>query len=564
MIKTRIIPLGGLRENGKNMYVVENGEDLFVLDCGLLYPEGEMFGIDAIIPDFSYLQENKDRIAGVFLSHGHEDAIGALPYFLDSFQAPIFGTELTIEMAKLFVKNSGLATNFSDYHVVDEHTEIEFNDTVISFFKVTHTIPDSVGISLKTNDGNVVYTGNFKFDQTASEMYRTNLNRISNIGSEGVLVLLSDSADADSPIENVSELRIAEEVQDTFQNTDGRIIVAAVASNILRIQQVLDAAHKSDKKVFITGTKLVEIVEIALKLNKLTLPDEDIIVPVDQIEKYDDARIVVLETGTTGEPIKELNKMASGRHPQVNIKEGDLIYIVTSPSTAMEVTVADTENQIYRAGGTVKQITDNLKASGHGTPNDLKLMINLLQPKYFIPVQGEYKLLIAHAELANQVGIPFKNIFTLSNGDILEYDGKRMHASGHIPAGNVLVDGIGIGDIGNIVLRDRRLLSEDGIFIAVVTIDRRNGKIAADPKIVTRGFVFVKESINLIDESTKIVKEIVEEHIAKKDFDWGNLKQDMRDVLGKFLFNETKRRPIILPVIMEVSANKHRKNRNRK
>src|SRR5699024_8504851 len=394
------------------------------------------------------LKKNKDRIAGVFLTHGHEDAIGALPYFLDEFEAPVFGTELTIALAKLFVKNTGLDPDFSDYHVVDENTEIEFNGVVFSFFKVTHSIPDAVGISIKTSEGNIVYTGNFKFDQSARTMYQTDLSKIAKIGNEGVLALLSDSVEAESPFENVSDLKVAEEVLDTFQNTEGRIIVTAVASNILRIQQVLDAAHRAGRKVFISGKNLEEIVQIALELEKLTLPNEELIVPIDEIEKYVDAEIIILETGTTGEPIKTLNKMATGRHSQVNIKEGDLVYIVTSPSTSMEVTVAEAENQIYRAGGSVKQITDNLKASGHGTPNDLKLLINLLKPTYFMPVQGEYRLLAAHAELAHEVGIPYNHIFILSNGDVLEYDGKRMHAAGHVDAGNTLVDGIGIGDIG--------------------------------------------------------------------------------------------------------------------
>lgn len=561
MTKIKIVPLGGLRENGKNMYVVEVGEDLFVLDCGLLYPEGEMFGIDAVIPDFNYLASNRDRLAGVFLTHGHEDSIGALPYFLDSFEAPVFGTELTIELAKLFVKDVGLNPSFSDYHVVDEHTQIEFHDTIVSFFKVTHSIPDAVGISIKTKDGNIVYTGNFKFDQSARPMYQTDLSKIAEIGNEGVLALLSDSAEAESPFENVSELYVAEEVLDTFQNTEGRIIIAAVASNILRIQQVLDAAHRAKRKVFISGKKLVEIVQVALKMGKLTMPTEDLMGNMDELEKYDDSDIVILETGTTGEPIKTLNKMATGRHDQVNIKEGDLVYIVTSPSTSMEVSVAEAENQIYRAGGRVKQITDNLKASGHGTPNDLKLMINLLKPTYFIPVQGEYRSLAAHAKLAHETGMSYNNIFILGNGDVVEYNDNRMRATGHVEAGNTLIDGIGIGDIGNIVLRDRRLLSEDGIFIAVVTIDRRKGKIVSGPRVVTRGFVFVKESIELIEQTNEIIKQVVEENLAKKEFDWSTLKQEMRDALGKFLFNETKRRPIILPVIMEVSANKRRRRK---
>ncbi|GAA0352340.1 ribonuclease J [Alkalibacterium iburiense] len=556
MSNIKIIPLGGVRENGKNLYVIESGEELFVLDCGLMYPEDELFGIDAIIPDFTYLEENKDRIAGVFLTHGHEDAIGALPYFLDSFNVPVFGSELTIGLAKLFVEESNVRPDFDDYHVIDEKTEIDFNGTTIKFFRTTHTIPDSMGIAVHTEKGHIVYTGNFKFDQSAQTIYSTDLSQIADLGKEGVLALLSDSGDAESPVENVSEKRVQEEVQDIFQNTSSRIIVAAVASNILRIQQILNAAHASDRKVFITGKNLEAILETAMELNKLTLPDDNLIVPVENIHKYEDEQVLVLETGTAGEPIKTLNRMAVGSHEQVNIKEGDLVFIATSPSISMEVTVAETENLIYRAGATVTSLSSHLKASGHATPNDLQLMINLLKPDYFIPIQGEYRMLSAHANLANETGIPYQNIFILSNGDVVSYEKNRLLQSGQVSADNTLIDGIGIGDIGNIVLRDRRLLSEDGIFVAVVTIDRKKKKIVSNPHIVTRGFVFVKESQDLINESNKIVKKIVEKNLEHNDFDWGSIKQEIRDALNNHLFKKTKRRPIILPVIMEVNQNR--------
>lgn len=553
MSNIKIIPLGGVRENGKNMYVVESGDDLFILDCGLMYPEDQLYGIDAVIPDFSYLEDNRDRIAGVFLTHGHEDAIGALPYFLDEFDVPVFGSELTIALAKLFVNESALDSNFDDYHVIDEHTEIDFNGTSVRFFRTTHTIPDSMGIAVHTEEGNIVYTGNFKFDQSAKGDYKTDLSQISDLGKEGVLALLSDSSEAESIVENVSDRRVQEEVLDTFQNANGRIIVAAVASNILRIQQVLNAAHHSGRKVFITGRNLEAIIETAMDLDKLTLPDDELIVPVNKIDKFDENEIVILETGSAGEPIKTLNRMASGSHGQVNIQEGDLVFIATSPSIAMEVMVAETENLIYRAGGTVKQISDNLKASGHATPNDLQLMINLLQPEYFIPIQGEYRMLAAHADLANEAGLPYQNIFILGNGDVVKYDKGKMLQGGQVPADNTLIDGIGIGDIGNIVLRDRRLLSEDGIFVAVVTIDRKKQTIVSGPHIVTRGFVFVKESQQLIKESNDIMRKVVRKNLEHNDFDWGSIKSDIRDELGNYLFKQTKRRPIILPVIMEVN-----------
>lgn len=553
MSSIKIIALGGVRENGKSLYAVEVDEDIFVLDCGLVYPEDELLGIDVVIPDFTYLEENKERIAGVFLTHGHADAVGALPYFLKKIKAPVFGTKLTIELAKYYVESSNLVKNFNDYHVITENTEIDFESVTVKFFKTTHTIPDSVAIVLKTTEGNIVYTGDFKFDQSAAVEYQTNFGRITDIGEDYVLALLSDSSDAESHIENVSDRRIEEGMVDTFRNANGRIIVACVASNILRIQQVFNAAYESGRKIFLTGTDLEKIVDIALRLHKLTVPAKDLIVSQAQMKKLSDEELVILETGNAGEPIKALQRMAQGRHRQVNLHQGDLVYIATTPSTAMETAIARTKDMIYRAEAEVFEMANSLKASGHATPNDLKLMMNLLQPTFFIPIQGEYRNLLAHAELAHELGIPYKNIFIPGKGDVIEIKDGHMSASGQVPAGNVLVDGIGVGDIGNIVLKDRKILSEDGIFIAVVTISRRLGKILSGPQIVSRGFVYMKTSEELLQESQKIVTEVVEENLVSEDFEWPRLKQEVRDALGRYLFEKTKRRPVILPIIMEAS-----------
>lgn len=556
MSNLKIIPLGGVRENARNMYVIEVDDAIFVLDCGLAYPENQLYGIDAVIPDFTYLEKNADKIAGVFLTHGHEDAIGALPYFLDKFNVPVFGSELTISLAKWYVEEAGLDIQFDDYHAIDEEVEIDFDGTVVRFFRTTHTIPDSMGIAIRTDEGNIVYTGNFKFDQTATGDYKTEYGQISEIGREGVLALLSDSMEAESITENVPESDIQAEVFKTFQETKSRIIVVAVASNIMRIQQVLNAASRFGRKIFISGRHVESIMQIALDLNKLTLPDKDLFVSIDKINDYEDEEVVVLETGGAGEPIQTLDEMARGLHNQVNIKKGDLVYIVTSPSSAMEINVAKTENQVYRAGGTVKSITDNLKASGHATPTDLQWMINLLNPTYFIPVQGEYRMLAAHGDLAHQTGIPYRDIFILSNGDVLEYSDGTMRQTGQVSAENTLIDGIGIGDVGNIVLRDRRILADDGIFVSVCTINRQQKKLISGPYTVTRGFVFAKESQELIDEGNKIVAKVVNDTIQDKKFSWNTLKSNVRDELGSYLFKETKRRPIILPVIMEVKQNR--------
>ncbi|WP_018658888.1 ribonuclease J [Allofustis seminis] len=552
MSKIKIIPLGGVRENAKNMYVIEIDDAIFVLDCGLLYPE-EMFGIDAVIPDFTYLEENQDKIAGVFLSHGHEDSIGALPYFLERFEVPVFGSELTIALAKMYVEEAKLDYEFDDYHVVDEEMEIDFGTATIRFFRVTHTIPDSMGIAVKTDAGHIVYTGNFKFDNSASGDYTTDYAEIVQIGKEGVLALLSDSLGAASLEENVSDVRVQEEVFNTFKNTENRLIVAAVASNMLRIQQVINAASHFGRKIFIAGKRMESILAIALKLNKLTVPDKDLFVPMSEINKYKDNQIVILETGSLGEPLDTLRKMSEGRHPQITIKEGDLVYIVTSPSTAMEIYAAEARNSIYRAGGTVKALSSQVKASGHGTPKDLQLMINLLKPKYLIPVQGQYRMLVAHSDLAHLTGMRYENIFIVSNGEVLIYENGKMMRAGEVSATDTLIDGIGVGDIGNVVLRDRRLLSEDGIFVAVLTIDRKKKKIIAGPHIVTRGFVFVRESQSLLDEASGIVTKIMNKQLEKNDFEWGELKAEIRKELLAYLSQKTGRRPIVLPVIMEIN-----------
>ncbi|HPI99941.1 MAG TPA: ribonuclease J [Enterococcus sp.] len=559
MSEIKIIPLSGVRENGKSLYIAEVGEDIFVLDCGLRYPENELLGIDTVIPDFTYLEDNAERVAGVFLTHGHADAIGALPYFLEKIQAPVFATKLTIELAKLTVQRYEPTKKFKEFHVIDVHSEIDFGSATVSFFSTTHSIPDSVGISLKTPAGNIVYTGDFKFDQAAVPMYQTDFARLAEIGKEGVLALLSTSSNAENPATVASEAQIADEVYDTIRYWEGRIIVACVASNLQRVQQVMDAAYRSGRKVALTGQDFGKIIRTAMKLGKLEIPDEAILITQKEMKNYDDNQLVILETGRMGEPIKALQRMASGAHRTLRIKEGDLVYITTTPTIAMETFVAKTEDIIYRAGATVKNISDNLRVSGHASPNDLQLMLNLMKPKYFIPVQGEYRLLSAHANLAQEVGLPLNRIFITARGDVLEYDNGELTTAGSVPAENVMVDGIGVGDIGNIVLKDRKVLSEDGIFVAVVTINRREKRIVSKPQITSRGFVYVKASRDLIREGGEMVEQIVDKHLHEDDFEWSKLKQDIRDQLSRYLFEQTKRRPVILPVIMEASQRNRRR-----
>ena len=548
----KLITLGGVRENGKNLYVAEVDDSIFVLDAGLKYPENEQLGVDVVIPNMDYLFENKDRIAGVFLTHGHADAIGALPYLLAEAKVPVFGSELTIELAKLFVKNNDAVKKFNDFHVIDENTEIEFGETVVSFFRTTHSIPESLGIVVKTREGNIVYTGDFKFDQSASESYATDFGRLAEIGREGVLALLSDSANADSTVQVASESEVGREITDTISDWDGRVIVAAVASNLSRIQQVFEAAAETGRRVVLTGFDIENIVRTAIRLKKLSLADERLLIKPKEMSKFEDHELIILETGRMGEPINGLRKMSIGRHRYVEIKDGDLVYIVTTPSIAKEAVVARVENMIYQAGGVVKLITQNLRVSGHANARDLQLMINLLQPKYLFPIQGEYRGLDAHAKAAMEVGILPENILIPKRGSIMAYEKGDFVPAGAVPAGDVMIDGNAIGDVGNIVLRDRKVLSEDGIFIVALTVNRKEKKIISKAKVHTRGFVYVKKSRDILRESTDLINKTVEEYLAQESFDWGELKGTVRDSLAKFLFEQTKRRPAILPVVMEV------------
>ena len=552
MSNIKLIALGGVRENGKNLYIAEVDESIFVLDVGLKYPENEQLGVDFVIPNMDYLFENKDRIAGVFLTHGHADAIGALPYLLAETKVPVFGSELTIELAKLFVKGNDTVKKFNDFHVIDEDTEIDFGGTVVSFFKTTHSIPESLGIVLKTSEGNIVYTGDFKFDQTASQSYATDFARLAEIGREGVLALLSDSANADSNIQVASENEVAKEISNTIGDWEGRVIVAAVASNLSRIQQVFEAAARTGRRVVLTGFDIENIVRTAIRLKKLSLVDERLLIKPKEMSKFEDHELIILETGRMGEPINGLRKMSIGRHRYVEIKEGDLVYIVTTPSIAKEALVARVENMIYQAGGVVKLITQDLRVSGHGNERDLQLMLNLLQPKFLFPIQGEYRELAAHAKAAMAIGMLPENIFIPKRGSIMEYEKGDFLLAGAVPAGDVMIDGNAIGDVGNIVLRDRKVLSEDGIFIVAITVNRRDKKIISKAKVHTRGFVYVKKSRDILRESSDLINKTVEDYLEKDNFDWGELKGAVRDNLAKYLFEQTKRRPAILPVVMEV------------
>lgn len=555
----KIMILSGVREQGKDMFAVQVNDEIFVLDAGLKYPDSSLFGIDVVIPDLDFFEQYGDRVAGIFLTHGHADSIGALPYILREYDIPVFGSQLSIELAKIEVQRENKRRKNSLFHVIDADTEIDFKNASISFFHTTHSIPDSLGIDVHTPAGEIVYTGDFKFDPTAALNYRTDMDRLAEIEQKGVLALLSDSSNAEASFPNASEQDIGKFVTNVFRNAKGRIIVAAKASNLNRVQEVLNAAAATGKRVLLTGRDLAKIVRTSMKLGYLDVP-EGLLMRVKDLKTVPDEQTVILETGRMGEPLNSLQKMAKKRHSMITIHKGDLVFIATTPSHAVETMVAETSDLVYKAGGTVIQLGRNIHTSGHATGRDLQLLITTLKPKFLIPVIGEYRLLEVVRDLAIKAGMNPKDIYITKNGDCLEYDfkQKRFFLTDPVPGEDTMIDGSGVGDVGNIVLRDREVLSDDGIFIAVVTIDRKKKKIIAEPKVTSRGFVYIKANRQLMSDSIDVIKKAIQANFEHKKFDWTELKQDIRGDLEKFLYKKTNRRPVILPVVMEVNQNRHR------
>ncbi|MBF4499992.1 ribonuclease J [Savagea sp. SN6] len=545
----KVIPLGGVGEIGKSMYVVEIDEEMFIVDAGLMFPEEEMLGIDIVIPDITYVVENKNRLKGIFLTHGHEDAIGSLAYLLQKVQAPVYGSKLTIALAKEHLHKMP-APQAIRFFEVNNESRMNFKRTHVTFFNTTHSIPDSLGIVFHTSQGAIVHTGEFKFDQSAKGKYRPDIAKMANLGEEGVFLLMSDSTEAEKPGYTTSEQVIATRLLKTFHRAQGRILVALYASNFIRIQQVLEQSMKTGKKVAVVGESLETYFHIGLKLGYLEVA-EDVLIDAKDIDQYEDNEIVIIVTGNKGEPIDALSRIAKKQHRDIKIKTTDTVLITFTAAPMMELSLYGMMNELAKAGADVMTSSKDIHVSGHGSQEDLKLMLNLMKPKYFIPVQGEYKMLIAHSKLAQEVGMEKKQIFIAEKGDVVEYKGDKMRMTGRVQAGNVLIDGIGVGDVGNIVLRDRKLLSQDGIFTVVVTLNRKKKTIAAGPEIVSRGFVYVRESEELLNEAKKIIRKVVEKYVAKETFEWSNIKQEIRDTLSSYLYQQTKRRPMIIPILME-------------
>ncbi|MCP8969051.1 ribonuclease J [Ectobacillus ponti] len=547
----KVFALGGVGEIGKNMYVVEVDSDIFVVDAGLMFPEDEMFGIDIVIPDITYLEENKDRVRALFLTHGHEDHIGGISYILRKLSVPVYGTRLTLGLVEDKLSEAGLLGRVT-LKTIDANSIIEFNHATVSFFRTTHSIPDAVGVCVHTSQGAVVYTGDFKFDQTPVDRYGSDMGKMAQLGNEGVLCLLSDSTNAERPGFTGSEKAVGVEISKVVYSAEGRVIVASFASNVHRLQQVFDASYEHGRKVAVVGRSMVKVVDIARNLGYLHIPDGMLISPQD-IENYPERQITVLTTGSQGEPMAALSRMAKNAHKQVTIRKGDTVIIAASPIPGNETSVSKTIDLLFRAGANVVYYGEKkIHVSGHGSQEELKLMLNLMRPKYFLPVHGEFRMQKAHARLAQDVGIDRDRIFIVEKGDVIGFRDGIAQTGTRVQAGNILIDGLGVGDVGNIVLRDRKLLSQDGILVVVITLSKEAKRIISGPEIISRGFVYVRESEQLIDHSTKLVREIVEQSIKEYSIEWSTLKQSVRDALGQFLFEKTKRRPMILPIIMEV------------
>lgn len=549
--KLSLIPLGGLGEIGKNMMAVRFGENILVIDCGLMFPEEEMLGIDVVIPDITFLLENREFVRGVVLTHGHEDHIGALPYVLRQLKIPVYGTKLTLGLLNGKLKEQNLAGDVI-LHTVKPRDNVQIGPFKVEFIRVSHSIPDAVAIAIHTPLGVVLHTGDFKLDQTPVDGQVTDFHRLAQLGEKGVLVLLSDSTNVERPGFTMSERYVGNTFDETFRQTTERIIIATFASNVHRLQQAIQTAHKHNRKVAIVGRSMVNVVNIAFELGYINIPN-GVLIELDEANRLPRHKVVILTTGSQGEPMSALTRMAFSDHRQVEIVPGDTIIISATPIPGNEKLVARIIDQLFKQGARViYEKISGIHVSGHPSQEELKLMINLTRPKFFVPVHGEYRMLIKHAELAKDVGIAEDKVFVAENGQVLDFTRRSGRIAGRVTAGKVLVDGLGVGDVGNIVLRDRKQLSQDGILIVVVTLNRETGILMAGPDIVSRGFVYVRESEGLLEEAKIKVKCALDKCSDQGAYEWSSIKSQIRDALGKFLYEKTRRRPMILPIIMEV------------
>ena len=549
--KLKIIPLGGLLEIGKNITVFEYENDIILVDCGLAFPEDDMLGIDLVIPDLTYLEKNKEKIKGLVITHGHEDHIGSIPYLLKQINVPIYATKLTIGLIEHKLEEHRLLKS-AKLNVVNPGQTVDFGAMKVEFIRTTHSIPDACSLAIHTPVGVVVHTGDFKIDYTPIDGEMMDFGRLAELGNRGVLALMSDSTNSERKGYTMSESTVGEVLDKLFINCTKRIVVATFSSNVHRVQQIVNSAVKYGRKVAICGRSMINTIETARKFGYIKVPD-NIFIDIDMIKSYPDDRLTIITTGSQGETMSALTRMASGEHKKVQITPNDLIIISANPIPGNENAVSKVIDDLMKIGAeVVYNALEDIHVSGHACQEEQKLMISLVKPKYFIPVHGEYRQLIAHSETAKKVGVNPENIFIMTNGRVLELNEYEAKLAGTVPVGRIMVDGLGVGDVGNIVLRDRQRLSQDGLIIIVLTMDSVTGTVVAGPDVLSRGFVYVRDSENLMEEIKKLLRSKIDEFEEKHITDWSTIKSLLREELRDYIYKKTKRDPMILPIIMEV------------
>ena len=551
ILPLRIIPLGGIGEVGKNMTVFEYGNDMIVVDCGTYFPEStDMPGIDYVIPDITYLQNNLDKLRAMILTHGHEDHIGATPHILPKLNVPVYGTKLTQALVELKLAEHGVKGQ--TLHRVEAGDRVKCGVFEVEFIRVTHSIDDALALAIHTPAGIVVHTGDFKMDLTPIDGKVMDIQRFAELGKQGVLALLSDSTNAEKPGYTISERSVGQTLENYFAEAKGRIIVATFASNVHRLQQVIDTAKKFNRKICLTGRSMVRISTVAKELGYLSLPDK-MVVEMDEIDRVRDNKLVILATGSQGEPMSGLTRMAEGSHSKIQIKQGDLVIFSSSNIPGNEKNISHVMNLLYRQGAKVVYGgMAKVHVSGHACQEELKLMLSMVNPKYFIPVHGEERQLYSHANIAYEMGIKQKHVFIPKNGTPIELKDKEAKYGEAVESGVVLVDGLGVGDIGSVVLKDRQQLSQDGLFVAVLTLSKGIKGLVVEPEILTRGFVYVKESEDLIQHAKELIMRTVDDCMYERIYSWSSIKNRVKSALSSYLYNQTKRRPMILPIIIEI------------
>ncbi len=547
----KIIPLGGLLEIGKNITVFEYENEIVVVDCGLAFPEDDMLGIDLVIPDVTYLERNKDKIKGLVITHGHEDHIGSIPYLLKQINIPIYATRLTAGLIKNKLEEHGLVRS-TKLNIVKQGQTINFGKIKVEFIKSCHSIPDAVALGIHTPIGIVVHTGDFKIDYTPIDDERMDFGRLAELGNQGVIALMSDSTNSERKGYTMSESTVGEVFEKLFLNCTKRIVVATFASNVHRVQQIVNSAVKYGRKIAVCGRSMINMITTAIELGYIQVP-KNVFIDIDMINQYTDDQLVIITTGSQGETMSALTRMASGEHRKVKITQNDLVIISASPIPGNEKFVSKVIDDLMKIGAeVVYSALEDVHVSGHACQEEQKLMLALVRPKYFIPVHGEYRQLIAHIETAKKMGVEPENCFISTNGRILEINNVDARLTGSVPSGRILVDGLGVGDVGNIVLRDRQHLSQDGLIVIVLTMDSASGEVVAGPDVISRGFVYVRESENLMDDVKNVIRDEIAKCEEKHIKEWSVIKSNLKDNLRDYIYQKTKRNPMILPIIMEI------------